>query len=260
MSGRLDDLVRLYGVQRTYQDAFGRERTAPEEATRALLQGLGADTSNLVAAMTERRRELAARTVEPVAVAWEGRLDLPVRSAAATEAVEWHLALEDGGERSGRLHPRPAPDGTAVLSFPDDLPLGYHELRLTLAGAEHRTLVIAAPKVTYGGEIHRRRTWGTFLPLYAARSEASWGVGDLGDLERLAAHTRSKGGSVIGTLPLYAAFLGGGRRRTSPSTRARTPRRAGCSGTRSISTCIRRRAPGRSWSACGPPTRWTTGA
>ena len=208
MTGRLDELARLYGVQRTYEDAFGRERTAPAEAVAALLRSLGArfdGDGDLAAAVEARRRELAAHVVEPVAVAWEGRLDLPLRrqaDAASDETVEWRLALENGEARNGSLPAAP------ILHFGQDLPLGYHELTLRLGGEDHRTLVIAAPRTTYGGEIHRRRVWGSFLPLYAARDDGDWGVGDLGHLERLVERTTAAGGSVTGTLPLFAAFLG----------------------------------------------------
>jgi alpha-1,4-glucan:alpha-1,4-glucan 6-glycosyltransferase/4-alpha-glucanotransferase len=218
MTGRLDDLARLYGVERTYADAFGRERTAPAEALLALLRGLGAEVDgdgDLAAAVSARRRELAGRVVEPVAVAWEGRLDLPLRQPADRPAagpipwhLDFHLELESGETRSGTLAPE-----SSILHFEGDLPLGYHRLTLELPSAgggtvPHEVLVIAAPRTTYGAEVHRHRAWGTFLPLYALRSERSWGVGDLGDLERLISHTRSKGGSVTGTLPIYSAFLG----------------------------------------------------
>ena len=41
-----------------------------------------------------------------------------------------------------------------------------------------------------------------FLPLYALRSERSWGTGDLTDLGELIEWTRSLGGEAVGTLPM----------------------------------------------------------
>ncbi|HZD06575.1 MAG TPA: 4-alpha-glucanotransferase, partial [Longimicrobiales bacterium] len=54
----------------------------------------------------------------------------------------------------------------------------------------------------------RSRRWGTFLPLHALRSARSRGAGDLADLRALAGWTGQRGGSLVGTLPLYDTFLG----------------------------------------------------
>jgi 1,4-alpha-glucan branching enzyme len=237
-AGSLDELIGLYGIQAAYDDAFGRRREAGPEALFALLRALGAEVAgpdDVPAAIAARRRELASRLVEPVAVAWEGRLDLPVRPPAGRRppaAWECLLSLEEGEERRYRIRPEPGPEpeiekGAAggesphVLRFPESLPLGYHRLTLRAgrgrAAREARVLVIAAPRTTYGGEIHRSRVWGTFLPLYALETEASWGVGDLADLERLVAWTAGLGGAVVGTLPLFAAFLGAGEEPCDPS-------------------------------------------
>ena len=48
------------------------------------------------------------------------------------------------------------------------------------------------------------RTWGFAAQLYAARSRASWGIGDLADLARLGRWTRSLGGGVVMVNPLTA--------------------------------------------------------
>jgi 4-alpha-glucanotransferase len=231
MNGRIDDdlqrLARLYGIQHAYHDAFGQERTASPEALLALLRALGAEVAgpeDVPAATLARRRQLASRLAEPVAVAWEGRLDLPLRLQEGLGEVECRLTLEGGEERRFRLEAaalssaQTGSDDEAeprrVLRLPDTLPLGYHLLALKAgrgrAAREAQVLVIAAPRTTYGGEVHRSREWGTFLPLYALSSEGSWGVGDLADLDRLAGWTAGLGGSVVGTLPLFAAFLGAG--------------------------------------------------
>src|SRR5206468_12281093 len=51
------------------------------------------------------------------------------------------------------------------------------------------------------------KTWGAFLPLYAAQSQESWGAGNFSDWEKLSRWIGSQGGSVAATLPLLAAFL-----------------------------------------------------
>src|SRR4029077_17733755 len=51
------------------------------------------------------------------------------------------------------------------------------------------------------------KTWGAFLPMYAATSNTSWGAGNFSDWERLSRWIGGQGGTVAGTLPLLAAFL-----------------------------------------------------
>lgn len=48
---------------------------------------------------------------------------------------------------------------------------------------------------------------GAFLPLYALRSERSIGVGDLGDLARLAEGCQRAGYGFVATLPLFAGYI-----------------------------------------------------
>ena len=48
------------------------------------------------------------------------------------------------------------------------------------------------------------RAWGWAVQLYAVRSKQSWGIGDLGDLRRLARWARRTGASVVQVSPLGA--------------------------------------------------------
>jgi 4-alpha-glucanotransferase len=64
---------------------------------------------------------------------------------------------------------------------PDALPLGYHWLEPSAGGDPVRLIV--SPGICP----RPRRSWGWSLQLYATRSRASWGIGDLADLRILAA-------------------------------------------------------------------------
>src|SRR4051812_27594867 len=90
------------------------------------------------------------------------------------------LVLEDGHSR--------AVDG----ALPEDLPFGYHRLH-PRAGGE--TLLIVSPGRCFLPD--DLRVWGFAAQLYAARSRASWGIGDLADLARLARWTRGLGGGAL---------------------------------------------------------------
>ena len=50
-----------------------------------------------------------------------------------------------------------------------------------------------------------RRIWGWAAQLYALRSERSWGMGDLGDLERFGRFARGQGASLVLLNPLHAS-------------------------------------------------------
>ncbi len=224
----LAELARLWGVQSSYTDASGTRRQAPAETVLALIRSLGrgrpdevTEGADLGAAVAARRRELAAHLAEPVAVAWEGRLKLPVRPARTlgpAGPIDCHLTLEGGEDRRWRLEPEATGNeageageaGAAdqVLRLPETLPRGYHRLELDAGGTRASVLVVSAPRRAYGSGLDRRGEWGVFLPLYALnRAAGGWGTGDFGDLARLVDWTAGLGGSLVGTLPLHAAFL-----------------------------------------------------
>ncbi|WP_228942824.1 4-alpha-glucanotransferase [Nocardioides sp. Leaf374] len=82
--------------------------------------------------------------------------------------------------------------------LPADFPLGYH--RLTTAEGVERRLVVS-PGRCWTPE---QPTWGWAVQLYAARSRAGWGIGDLGDLAALRRWTERLGGGLLVVNPLHA--------------------------------------------------------
>jgi 4-alpha-glucanotransferase len=220
---------------------FGRRRAASGEALLAAVQALGAPVrrpSDIRGALIERKRLLTGRLAPPVAVAWgqrATRLDLRVPPERTGGEVRCRLTLE-GGEIREWTTPldRCADAGTETaegmrrvvkrLVVPGPIPFGYHRLHLAIGLADvvaGETLLISAPteapgkgRARHSGESpsreggHERhpRDWGAFLPLYALRSERSWGIGDLTDLRALLDWIRSLGGGLAATLPFFAAF------------------------------------------------------
>lgn len=99
------------------------------------------------------------------------------------------LLLDDGGELTVGSH------------LPPDLPYGYHEVD----GPAGRTLVLHAPRRVPAPE----RGWVLAAQLYAARSSASWGHGDLRDARTLATWVADAGpGGLLMLNPLHAALPG----------------------------------------------------
>jgi len=94
-------------------------------------------------------------------------------------------------------------DGTRLRvdqRVPADLPIGYHQLQ-SLDGRSE-TWIIRRPAHCWLP--HDMRAWGWAVQLYAARSRTSWGIGDLGDLRRLAHWSHRLGAGVLLLNPLCA--------------------------------------------------------
>jgi 4-alpha-glucanotransferase len=115
----------------------------------------------------------------------------PVRVVRAGRSVPWpnpgELLLEDG--RSLRL----------AGQLPADLPPGYHDFFPDQQ--REKTRLIVTP-----GEClpPLRPQWGWVVQLYAARSAASWGIGDLADLRRLASWAAGQQTDLLVLNPLGA--------------------------------------------------------
>jgi 4-alpha-glucanotransferase len=116
-----------------------------------------------------------------------------------------------------------------VLDLPDDLPLGYHRLRV-VAGpdeAEESTAVLAVVPARAPLPAGLDRAWGWMVQLYAVRSAGSWGLGDYADLAELARWSgREHGAGLLLVNPLHAVapvppmqdspYYPGSRRFSSP--------------------------------------------
>jgi len=221
----LHELARLHGVQTEYVDVFHRRQVASTETLLALLNAYGTPVASLrdvPDALTDAKRRRWQRMCEPVIVAWNGmactvRIQLPASHDAGL--LEYSLRCEDGTVRRStrRWHRLPTVraatiDGTRYvarhLRLPGRLPAGYHQLHIEVGESRADALVIAAPRRTFQAVVPRgNQAWGVFAPVYALHSSQSWGGGDFGDLKSLMRIVRQRGGSLIGTLPLLAAFL-----------------------------------------------------
>ena len=102
----------------------------------------------------------------------------------------------------GGPHDLTTEDGAVlrVEALPADLAPGYHHLQ-DLAGERSRRLIVSPGVCPLDP---RLREWGWAVQLYSVRSRASWGVGDLADLRRLAAWSASLGAGMVLVNPLHA--------------------------------------------------------
>jgi 4-alpha-glucanotransferase len=114
---------------------------------------------------------------------------LVLRPGGRLPPGRWRLLAEDGGEAA------------IAGALPPDAPLGYH--RLAGEDGAERPLIVSP-----GRCVLPERAWGWAAQLYALRSGRSWGMGDLGDLRRLAAWAGSRGAGAILLNPLHADMPG----------------------------------------------------
>jgi len=162
------------GIATSFTDAAGRRYVVSEATLEAVLEAMGPAP--------------APTAWPPVVVARTGRQVTwsPPEGEPAT------LVLETGQER-----PLPA-------ELPGDLPPGWHRVQ-GRTGAT--TLVVAPGRCHLPAELEGGgRAWGWAAQLYAVRSRASWGIGDLGDLAGLLAATAPLGAGFALLNPLHAAM------------------------------------------------------
>ncbi|MEA3020605.1 MAG: 4-alpha-glucanotransferase [Actinomycetota bacterium] len=158
-----------WGIEEGYWDALGRWNDVPPASLDAIARSMGASDDQPVP--PESRPLWCVRA---------GHVEF-LRSPA-------DLVLEEGTVLRD------------VDALPPDLPLGYHELRPSDGGPP--TLLVVSP-----GRCHLPpdlRTWGWAVQLYATRSRESWGIGDLGDLRRLAEWAGREGAGLLTVSPLHA--------------------------------------------------------
>jgi 4-alpha-glucanotransferase len=160
-----------WGIVPAYEDAFGNWTEVPAETRDRLVVAMGGDPA-ADGPPTTGDEVLVVRTGDTPEIA---------------DAVE--IALEDGEVVAvdGRL--------------PPDLPPGYHDLRLRGRADPGRLIVGPGAARLPPPDVH----WGWAAQVYALRSAASWGIGDLGDLRALADWSASVGAGTLLINPLNAS-------------------------------------------------------
>ena len=215
----LERLCALCGLAPGYHDIFGRWREVPQESLVALLLELDIDASTPERALAAERalRAAAAQEVLPPVVRvapgrppWRLRAHFAVPEAG--QRLVWRLTLEDGARHEGELDPAAEAQSYRDIEFAAALPPGYHSFELydpaRRRGFLGETLLIAAPERCHlpPALAEGPGVWGPAIQLYALRSGRNWGIGDFGDLQRLAAQWAARGAGIIGLNPLHALF------------------------------------------------------
>jgi 4-alpha-glucanotransferase len=205
-------LLRLagrIGIAVRYTDALGETREASNETLEAVIAAFGLDPEPARGltelAAREQNLPLGLGSVSLVH-AEDPHPQLVLRVPARIGRIAWRCRLEDGDERNGVL--KPEAGHPITLSLPPGLPLGYHRLELEAGNTSAVLSLIVAPARCHlpEGLESGGRSWGLTCQLYAQQSAADWGVGDFGDLAKIAHIAGSCGAAVLGVNPLHALF------------------------------------------------------
>ena len=223
----LDRLADLAGIEASYRDYFGVEHLTSVDTKRRLLATMGFPSESneqIIKGLDHFEGARWQRILEPVQVVREDELPIRIEFTAAADPeiteFEWTVREEAGQVHQGRFRATSCPiietrtvdarqreRRAAQLSL--RLPLGYHELTITIRGGAPRVSgtmsLIVAPEACY---LPRQmagdgRVFGLAVQLYSLKSKRNWGIGDFSDLRALASLAREHGISAIGLNPLH---------------------------------------------------------
>ena len=218
------ELAAFHGIVPSYPDAQGGLQQTSPDVIAALLRALGVPLERPQEAPTLLREQTVAalrRSIEPVLVHRIGRHDAVTATVPETsdlDALWLSIDIEQGDTLRLRLRQAMAgvagsteADGTRfmhlcldlVRATGEPLPPGLHQVTLEGTGPPETALLLSAPDCPSAG-----RQTGAFMPLHGLRSLTDWGIGSYSDLARLSEWASSRGADLVGTLPLYPAFLG----------------------------------------------------
>ncbi|PWD50151.1 4-alpha-glucanotransferase [Serinibacter arcticus] len=228
-------LAASYGIATEYYSFFGDLVHVPAATLRAVLGAMGVATftpDQVDASLAEA--ELAPwRALVPPSLVIRLGAEAPVNLHVADgHDVAVVLHLEDGTTRE-LVVPDQEPESRAVdgvttwrltVHLPDDVPLGWHELRATQRaagsgghsgrGVDRDAVCVLAvtPErldVTPLRPGYGDRAWGLMAQMYSVRSKASWGIGDFADLGDLADIAGDRGADFLLINPIHAAEVVG---------------------------------------------------
>jgi 4-alpha-glucanotransferase len=210
--GQIEQAARAWGIETDYWDIWGHQHRASTELETAILRSLGVDVdskASLGEALEHRRQRQWRSPLAPTIFLTAGLpheipISLPADRSDSTAIVR--LRLEQGNQLEMEVALETAMGGKRVL-LRDDLPLGYHELTLTIAGESFgpARLIVCPSRAFEPPWLQKGRAAGIAISLYGLRSQRNWGCGDTTDLKALTDWAAERAGtSFIALNPLHA--------------------------------------------------------
>jgi 4-alpha-glucanotransferase len=209
---QIEEAARAWGVETDYWDIWGQQHHATPVLETAILQSLGVDLrskASLRQAIEHRNQRQWRSPLAPAIFLTAGgphKVAVSLRAVHQDSSATLRIQLEDGSQTETHV----ALDEILAaqhLRLPDDLPLGYHQLTLEIAGETSRpSRLIVCPSRAYEPDwLQSRRAAGLAISLYGLRSQRNWGCGDTTDLKALTDWVAERTGtSFIALNPLHA--------------------------------------------------------
>jgi len=234
----IEQLAELVGFHSKYNDSFGREVFAKDEARRSLLTAMGYQLDDQVAlqnSITQLQQQAWRNILPSVHIAkleqTAHQLSISLQ-AGLSSSITWSITTENDERLQGeqqiselvQVDQTSFSDGTFIkyhLPLPH-LDQGYHELTIVYGDNSQSCPLIYAPKTCYSPEeAANYKIWGLAAQLYSLHSENSWGMGDFGDLKHLIEKSAKRGVSAIGLNPLHPLYQNNPAHRSpySPTSR-----------------------------------------
>lgn len=215
----LHALAEAYQIATEYWDWQGQHVSVDRDTIVAVLTALGVDATtptSAAAALEDHYRRPWTQLLPACLAIREAQNAEVLVHLPDGDPVELWIELETGEVRHDLAQldnwtPAREIDGTwvgeATFEVPPDLPLGYHTLHARTGDQVGEMALIVSPRwLGFPVRMGQRRAWGLAAQLYSVRSQQSWGIGDLADLEDLAVWSSVEhGADYVLINPLHAA-------------------------------------------------------
>ncbi len=217
---QLDDLLRSFGIASDYIEFSGQvaKISTPDRLHMLQCMGVPLSTADDVERLLLQQQQRLWGSMLPSMLCrgpQAGGVPVLVPAAAAGTALRWRLRLEEEGLLEGSLDCSTLPIRTRrgvgalerlELELPlPALPLGYHQLEVTVSGEQALAPLVISPPTCWqpNGYADGKRWWGLSCQLYTLRSTSNWGIGDFADLQELIGQAAAAGASFILLNPLH---------------------------------------------------------
>jgi 4-alpha-glucanotransferase len=190
----LHTLADAAGIQTSWRDVKGNDRSVSDDSLRAVLAAIGfpADTADDVRDSQATLAKETSATTLPLITA-----DLHQPIAFAGKPGRFKITLESGEILEGTT------DGT---SLPPIGQAGYHWLEL---GKQASTIAAAPPRAyTLEDAGAGAKMFGLAVQLYALRRDGDGGIGDYAALTEFVRHAGAHGADAVAISPAHALFSG----------------------------------------------------
>ena len=208
----LHRLAELMGVGVRFTGSDNKEHEIQDNVLVSVLGALGVDASNEDAIEKSTQNILEyrhGRIIAPTVLHTAGTCDEIIVNTGILEYPVATLTLENGEQYKGDLAIVPNENdvaypvhgkfiATSLIKIPEDVPMGYHTLRVTVGDRSEEATLISAPEsidTLDSLEANGEQLWGWMAQLYSIRSSKSWGVGDFEDLATLLTQAKAKTGA-----------------------------------------------------------------